>query len=140
MKQVRAATLADAPGIGILEGWSTEEVERTLRAPATLAFVACDGDELVGDVLATGVAGTGEILRITTRADRRRERIGELLLGVVEAAWGAAGVGTAFLEVRVDNAPAIGLYTKRGWVVAHRRKAYYRDGCDALLMRWGPEL
>jgi ribosomal-protein-alanine N-acetyltransferase len=39
------------------------------------------------------------------------------------------------LEVRVDNMAAIGLYEKIGFERIAIRKAYYKDGCDGLLMR-----
>jgi [ribosomal protein S18]-alanine N-acetyltransferase len=47
----------------------------------------------------------------------------------------AAGCATVFLEVRADNAPAIGFYERGGWHAAGRRARYYPDGVDALLYR-----
>ncbi|MCX7556282.1 GNAT family N-acetyltransferase [Xanthomonadaceae bacterium JHOS43] len=44
------------------------------------------------------------------------------------------------LEVRADNAAAIALYRREGWVEFGRHRAYYEDGCDALRfeLRLGP--
>jgi len=43
---------------------------------------------------------------------------------------------TVFLEVRVGNGPAIGLYKKHGFVQLGVRKNYYQpSGADALTMR-----
>lgn len=39
-----------------------------------------------------------------------------------------------FLEVRADNAAAIALYTQADFVEGERRKSYYKDGVDAILM------
>lgn len=39
-----------------------------------------------------------------------------------------------FLEVRADNAGAIALYTQADFVEGERRKGYYKDGVDAILM------
>jgi ribosomal-protein-alanine N-acetyltransferase len=136
--RIRAATPADAPAIASLEGWTEVGVLSTLAGRATLAFVADREGEILGDVLATCVADSGEIIRITVRADLRRQGIAGRLLAAVEDVWGSAGVVEAWLEVRVDNAPAIALYERRGWTPVHRRPRYYSDGTDALMMRWTP--
>lgn len=39
------------------------------------------------------------------------------------------------LEVREDNPRARGLYERHGFEAIHRRKGYYRDGVDAVIMR-----
>ena len=38
------------------------------------------------------------------------------------------------LEVRADNLRALKAYERVGFQEVSRRKAYYRDGCDAILM------
>jgi len=44
-------------------------------------------------------------------------------------------VAKVTLEVRVANVVAIRLYEKFGFGQVSIRKNYYKDGCDALLMR-----
>jgi ribosomal-protein-alanine N-acetyltransferase len=41
------------------------------------------------------------------------------------------------LEVRVSNSPAQNLYKKLGFFELQRRKAYYPDGEDAIVMAKG---
>ena len=48
-------------------------------------------------------------------------------------------VESLLLEVRADNAPALALYERQGFVVIHKRKSYYqlphRPAIDALIMQ-----
>lgn len=56
----------------------------------------------------------------------------ELLNRLLDIASG----GVVFLEVRTDNAPAIGLYESVGFTKMGLRKRYYRvSGADAYTMR-----
>lgn len=78
----------------------------------------------------------GEVLRLGTRPSHQ----GQGLASSVLRHWldNLQGVCHCLLEVRADNTPAIALYQSLGFVVIHRRKAYYRspDGLiDALVMQ-----
>lgn len=42
------------------------------------------------------------------------------------------------LEVRADNATAVRLYTSIGFTQTGLRKAFYADGCAAVLMERPP--
>jgi [ribosomal protein S18]-alanine N-acetyltransferase len=75
------------------------------------------------------------LVTIAVRADHRRRGLGELLLiGALDLAAGLRA-STVFLEARVSNEAAKGLYDKYGFVLSRIRKAYYSDnGEDALEM------
>ncbi len=47
----------------------------------------------------------------------------------------ARGAGELFLEVSEQNAPARALYARLGASEAGRRRRYYPDGSDALVLR-----
>lgn len=75
------------------------------------------------------------LVTIAVRADYRRRGLGELLLtGALDLAAGLRA-STVFLEARVSNEAAKGLYDKYGFALSRIRKAYYSDnGEDALEM------
>lgn len=141
---IRLATAEDASCLAALEQasashpWSAAAMDATLALPTTCAFVAWDGDRPVGHLVASTVADTGEVLTVGVLPEARRRGWGSRLLGAVEDHWRAAGVVEAFLEVREGNVGAIALYRCHGWEEVGRRRGYYADGEDAVLMRWKP--
>jgi len=46
------------------------------------------------------------------------------------------GATVVHLEVRPTNATAISLYARCGFITIGRRKAYYENGEDAILMKY----
>ena len=91
---------------------------------------------VVGVCCAWVVAGEVQILEVATHPSARREGVGGL---VVRAACDRCTEGDAFLEVRATNAAALGLYRKLGFDEEGRRRGYYNDGEDAVLMRMTPK-
>ena len=55
------------------------------------------------------------------------------MLALLDAAI-ARGAVTSTLEVRASNQPAQQLYLKLGYEITGRRRRYYRDGEDGLIM------
>lgn len=129
-----AAMIAELERLGNASAWSTDEVSATLALPSTRAWVV--GDPVCGHVLASSVAGAGEILLVAVHPDQRRAGHASLLLRAVEGCFRAEGVSNATLEVRADNVPARALYHSLGWREAGVRKGYYRDRTDAVLLLW----
>jgi ribosomal-protein-alanine N-acetyltransferase len=81
--------------------------------------------------------------KITSRGDSGRAicisaarggGIATAMLGLMEHEIKKAGVKKIFLEVSAENAPAIALYKKCGFIQNGRRPKYY-DGIDAVLMK-----
>lgn len=64
----------------------------------------------------------------------RRKNIAYKSLVIIENLLGEKGVLEATLEVNEKNLKAIGLYEKLGYKTISRRKAYYANNEDALLM------
>lgn len=61
----------------------------------------------------------------------------QLMLALLDAAV-ARGAITSTLEVRASNQPAQQLYLKLGYEITGRRRRYYRDGEDGLIMTTPP--
>lgn len=81
------------------------------------------------------VVGEGELLRIAVAPEARGQGHARRLLREGHERLAGEGLDTLFLEVRVSNAAARALYTAEGWAEIGLRRAYYRDGEDAVLYR-----
>ncbi len=76
-----------------------------------------------------------EILRIAVRPEARQKGLAGRLLSLAEQEARARAPGTRFLlEVAESNAAARALYARAGYREIHRRRNYYRDGTDALIL------
>jgi ribosomal-protein-alanine N-acetyltransferase len=94
---------------------------------------------LAGYLLATIIADEAEILSIAVRADYQKFGRGAGLLEHFLVHIAAQDVKTVLLEVAADNASALTLYHRHGFIKFGRRPSYYKrsDGnCDAIMMRW----
>jgi ribosomal-protein-alanine acetyltransferase len=142
----RRATLDDAAAIAAVEAaaahtpWTEAQVRSSLSAPTTSGWVAVGVEgALLGHLLASDVAEEGEILTLAVAPSARRRGIARALVRACTDHWLAVGVRAGWLEVRDDNDPARGLYAGTGFSEAGARRGYYRDGVDAVVMRWtGP--
>ena len=115
--------------------WPASSFHRELRLPQSRILLArSPGGEIVGYVCRWLTADHVEIQNVAVDPSWRRRSIARhLLLEVLEEAR-AAGVERALLEVRLGNEAAIALYRGLGFEPNGRRRRYYDDGEDALLM------
>jgi ribosomal-protein-alanine N-acetyltransferase len=129
-----AAALHEAAGFH--EPWTARAFADLLTMPGATGLVLADR-EPIGLVLWRIAADEAEILTICTLPGRRRMGAGRQLLAAAIGAMPAAGVRRLFLEVAVDNAPAIGLYRAFGFTDEGRRRGYYQGpngAVDALIL------
>ena len=77
-----------------------------------------------------------EILDVAVRATLRGRGIGRLLVQEALAAVREKGGTVVSLEVRVGNHDAVALYRRLGFREIGRRKGYYDNGEDAILMEY----
>ena len=84
-------------------------------------LVAVDAhDEVIGYVLVEELHGVGYIRNIVSDPARRRTGVGVALMAAARARFLAAGATTWCLNVKPDNAAAIGLYARFGMRTAYR--------------------
>jgi len=133
------AELARIHAASFDHGWTADALRTLASAAHSHLYVAEDNGPVVSFILLTVVAGEGEILTIATAPDRRGcGHAGRLLAHVAEVLT-AEQTEALFLEVAVDNRPALALYEHAGFKPAGRRKAYYSRGdgaaVDACILR-----
>lgn len=143
--EIRRATRADAAELVAMEkqtfgnrSWGANGVEGGFEEAGVEFLIASrDGDEPIGFAIWRALPGEAELLSIGVVENARRLGAGAALLSAVIDAARAAGAEAIFLEVDPANEPAVHLYRIQGFEHAARRKAYYRTGADALIMRKG---
>jgi len=85
--------------------------------------------------IACSVAGdVADLLRVVVAPQARRGGVGASLVRAGLEWMAAQGAVRAMLEVRDDNAAALGLYRAFGFGVIATRADYYGPGADALVM------
>lgn len=141
---VRSATAADVDAIAASEAdnlgadaWSHALVEEGVagRLPTVHYLVVEEELRVVGHAVASLAGDIAELQRIAVAEDRRRRGLAGALLDAVVALAVDSGADRLLLEVREDNAAALGFYATHGFVEVDRRRRYYRDGGTAVVLR-----
>lgn len=141
---VRSACEADLDRIVRLEElafhdpWPREMLAYELAHPHAVLLVA-SRSEGPPDAYAAfrHAVGEAELLRVGVDPEARRQGLARALLQEGLERLQRLDVQVCFLEVRVDNKPAIDLYESLGFSCTGHRKGYYRDGTDALIFVLG---
>lgn len=103
-------------------------------------WVAETGDKIAGYVslLAHRRRNRLRIYAIAVAPGYRGRNIAGALISEAKEFAVRSGFAGVTLEVRTDNAAAIGLYRKHGFEADGIKKRYYADGTDACVMTWEP--
>lgn len=113
--------------------WSYETLSFELHSPlCVLAYEQREG-HITSYALGRVVADEGELLRIGTPPELRRQGLAGKALSAFLDKTRETGAARCFLEVRSRNAAAISLYEKHGFKLVGLRKKYYGDD-DAIVM------
>ena len=141
---LRLATIRDVDAMAAIEQrafsdpWPPSAFSDLLaQAYARLTAASDAHGDLCGYCVVLQVLDEGEIANIAVAPEYRRRGVAAQLLDEALSSVSALGVTSVFLEVRLSNDAARGLYASRGFQPVGRRRAYYREPLeDALVLRW----
>jgi ribosomal-protein-alanine N-acetyltransferase len=114
------------------------------RFPETFIVAEVDG-QVVGYIMCRvevglsgfglgGLVKKGHVVSVAVMPEHRRHGVGEALVAKALEAIKLYGAKQCYLEVRVSNEEAIGLYKKLGFEVTRTMRGYYADGEAAHVM------
>ncbi len=119
------------------EGWTRQDLEKSLSQQERRFFVAFEEGQMVGCAGLQVVGDQGDVLTVGVDPAYRRRGIATGLLKQMHLSCIEEGVCSLFLEVRAGNDAARALYENFGFALVSRRKNYYRDPQeDALIYRY----
>lgn len=117
--------------------WSKDSFYSELNNQLARYFCAFDeNDNLIGYAGSWLVIDEAHITNISVHPDSRRKHVGEALLKAIIDVCYENMVKYLTLEVRVSNAPAIGLYEKYSFKSLGTRKGYYQNNNEDALIMW----
>jgi [ribosomal protein S18]-alanine N-acetyltransferase len=117
------------------QAWGASAITLMLGLPGHFGLLAIQQDEPLGFALGRVQADQAEILTIAVRPGARGQGIGRALLNALLAEAAKRGALDLFLEVAEPNMAARALYAGAGAKEVGRRRRYYADGADALVLR-----
>jgi [ribosomal protein S18]-alanine N-acetyltransferase len=141
---MRAARAADATALAAIHGaafpppevWGEEAIGLQLGLPGVFGLIDATG----GMVLARVSGEEAEVLTLAVVPANRCHGLGGALLDAALREARNRGACAVFLEVSEANQAARRLYAAAGLVEVGRRRRYYADGTDALVLRAGLSL
>ena len=117
--------------------WSASQYKEEFSSPTRHFVVAVDeAQSIIGyaGVFAPGGA-EADVLTVGVVPNHRGRGIARHLMALITDWARNQGSTAMMLEVKVDNAEAIGLYESLGYSKLNTRKDYFGAGLDALVMR-----
>ncbi|BBB31988.1 ribosomal-protein-alanine N-acetyltransferase [Thermotomaculum hydrothermale] len=91
-------------------------------------------NKIVGYICFSTVLDECHILNVAVHPDFRKNGIAQKMIDALFEEREKSGIKFYYLEVRVNNIPAINFYKKNGFKELGLRKKYYQDGTDAFVM------
>ena len=114
--------------------WNIDILKDELKSQNSEFVCAKIENKVVGFAGIKIVLDTAGIMNIAVREDYRRQGIATLLLNNILDTCNEKNIKTINLEVNEENFSAIRLYQKFGFKENGRRKKYYDNKFDAILM------
>lgn len=128
-----ALAVLHAAAFTVPRPWTAAEIAALLADPTVFRIEAGQGF-----LLGRTVLDEAELLTVAVHPEVQRRGTGAALVAEFLAHAAARGAARAFLEVAADNAAALAIYARAGFVPQGRRLGYFRapDGrrIDAIVM------
>ena len=118
------------------DAWSQQTWWAELAGRPRRDYVAeVEGAEVLGYAGLDHGGDVADVMTIAVAPSARGRGLGRRLLDELETRARAGRAASVMLEVRADNAAAIGLYDRAGYTVVSTRRRYYQPGdVDALIL------
>jgi ribosomal-protein-alanine N-acetyltransferase len=140
---IRAMTEADLEEVMAIENesfshpWNRDHFLDELKSVHAFPLVASDPEvSIIGYICPRFLLDEGHILNLAVHRKFRGQRLGLLLVERVLNDCRKGGGSSVSLEVRHSNRAAIELYRQLGFVETGRRRNYYYNREDAILMEY----
>lgn len=131
--QDAAAILSVMEDVYTHSPWKLEQIQADLEQASSTYFIALDEGQVLGFVAIQETLYEAEVLQIAVKRAFQGQGLAQQLLAQLP------DQKEIFLEVRVSNQPAQGLYKKMHFEEITRRKNYYHDPIeDAVIMKRNP--
>ena len=117
--------------------WNKSTLEDELEANNTKYFKVTLENEIIGFAGIKIILDNADLMNIVVHNSYLRQSIASLLLNKILDFCKKNHISSVNLEVNEKNIPAINLYKKFGFVEVGRRKKYYDNKDDAILMQIG---
>ena len=142
MLEIRRMQLEDLEAVMQIEEasfsvpWTKDDFAQSLKQNGAIYLVAINDDIIVGYCGLWGILDEGQINNVAVSNEHRKRGIGGMMLSRLIDEGEKEGLTAFTLEVRAQNAPAIALYKKNGFVEAGVRKDYYSKPKEDALIMW----
>ena len=128
------AALARIHAEGFDRPWSASELERLAALDGMILTLRPEAGDSLAFALMQSVLDEAEVLTIAVAKSERGKGLGRAVLGAAETEAFERGARRIFLDVSDRNTAGLALYRSAGYRETGRRRAYYSDGSDAILM------
>jgi [ribosomal protein S18]-alanine N-acetyltransferase len=116
--------------------WSRQSLAEEIVGPGRWYVGAESEGALIGYAGLWFDGDDAQVMTVGTRPEAQGRGVGRLLLDALLDRARELRAGAMFLEVRVDNDPALALYRRAGFEQIGLRKRYYQpENVDAWTMR-----
>lgn len=116
--------------------WARDAWEGCLNSEHLISLLLDEEDKVIGYSLyfINGADSFAHLYKIQVNPNFRGQKLGKELFLTTLKELEQRGFKEFFLEVEAENIVAQNLYLKNGFQIIHRKKKFYSDGQDALIL------